>query len=142
MLKESLSLAGVDYDSVEIIWPNIFDRFKEIDKEVEYRTVYAALCSQAHNDAEDALNQIMARVVRNVEGLDEAHWYEQYFFSLYLALTAIDYHIMASAMYLSRFKIDAMPLIDMKKKVHEATENVVEHGAKTVRNQILVKENL
>jgi hypothetical protein len=106
MLRESLSLDRVDYDAVDIKWPSIFDRFREVDNEVGYRTVYAALCSQAHNDAEDVLNKIMSRVITNVEGLEEAQWVEKYNFSLYLLLTAIDYHIFSSAMYLSKIGIN------------------------------------
>ena len=37
-------------------WPNVFERFRSLGLELEYRTVYAALSSQAHNDAEDLLN--------------------------------------------------------------------------------------
>ena len=37
-------------------WPSIAERFRAIGKEVEYRTVYASLCSQVHGDAEDIFN--------------------------------------------------------------------------------------
>ena len=83
-MHESLALSGVNFDAVDLKWPSIFDRFKETKGEVNYRTVYAALCSQAHNDAEDILNKIMSRVIDNVTGLEDAQWVEQYNFSLYL----------------------------------------------------------
>jgi hypothetical protein len=142
MLRESLSLAGVDYDAVELKWPSIFDRFKEIGNEVGYRTVYAALCSQAHNDAEDVLNKIMSRVIANVEGLEEAQWVEQYNFSLYLLLTAIDYHIFASAMYLGKFNINSKELVKIKKAIMDSIVLVTEHGQKLVKARIRVNENL
>jgi len=37
-------------------WPKISDRFRLVDQEVDYRVLYAAMCSQTHNDAEDLLN--------------------------------------------------------------------------------------
>lgn len=142
MLRESLSLAGVDYDKVELKWPSIFDRFKEIDKEVDYRTVYAALCSQAHNDAEDVLNRIMSRVIANVEGLEEAQWFEQYNFSLYLLLTAIDYHLFASAMYLGKFNIKTSELLKIKKEIMDSIILVTEHGPRMVEEKIRVRDSL
>ncbi|EHK0035626.1 hypothetical protein KB973_004670 [Vibrio parahaemolyticus] len=138
-LRESLRLAGVDFDSVDIKWPSIFDRFKEIGDEVGYRTVYAALCSQAHNDAEDILNKIMSRVIDNISGMEEAQWIEQYNFSLYLLLTALDYHITASAMYIARFNIKGDGLVQLKKEVIETTCLVIEQGPKLVREKITAK---
>jgi hypothetical protein len=41
------------------MWPNLFDRFKSLGKEDSYRTVYAAMCSQAHNDAEDLISKFI-----------------------------------------------------------------------------------
>ena len=141
-LRKSLSLAGVDFDEVDLKWPSIFDRFREIGNEVGYRTVYAALCSQAHNDAEDVLNRIMSRVIGNVSGMEDAQWVEQYNFSLYLLLTAIDYHIMASAMYIAKFGISADALIKIKEKVMESIVMVTEYGPRLVRERIKINENL
>jgi hypothetical protein len=135
-LRESLALAGVDFDLVNLKWPSIFDRFKEIGDEVGYRTVYAALCSQAHNDAEDVLNKIMSRVIGNVSGMEEAQWVEQYNFSLYLLLTAIDYHIYASAMYLAKFQISTVTLIAFKKQIIDSIALVTEHGPRLVKEKI------
>jgi len=141
-LRESLALAGVDFDAVDLKWPSIFDRFKEIGNEVGYRTVYAALCSQAHNDAEDVLNRIMSRVIGNVSGMEEAQWMEQYNFSLYLLLTAIDYHIIASAMYIAKFGINAEALIKIKEKVLDSIIMVTEYGPRLVSERIKIIENL
>ncbi|EIZ1170178.1 hypothetical protein MOV00_000252 [Vibrio vulnificus] len=138
-LRESLRLAGVDFDAVDLKWPSIFDRFKEIGEEVGYRTVYAALCSQAHNDAEDILNKIMARVIDNVSGMEEAQWIEQYNFSLYLMLRALDYQITASAMYVAKFNIKVDALVQLKKEVIETTSLVIEQGPELVRERITVK---
>lgn len=141
-LRQSLALAGVDFDAVDLKWPSIFDRFKEIDNEVGYRTVYAALCSQAHNDAEDVLNKIMSRIIDNVSGMEEAQWIEQYNFSLFLLLTAIDYHIMASAMYIAKFGIKPDKLIQYKKKILDSALLVTKHGERLVKEKIKVNKNL
>lgn len=137
-LRESLALADVDFDAVNLKWPIIFDRFREIKNEVGYRTVYAALCSQAHNDAEDVLNKIMSRIIDNVSGMEEAQWIEQYNFSLYLLLTAIDYHIMASAMYIAKFDISVNELLKCKEQIIESIVMVTEHGPRLVSEKIKV----
>ena len=138
-LRKSLALVGVNYDSSILKWPtSIFDRFREIGKEVGYRTVYVALCSQAHNDAEDILNSFMARVISNVSGMEDAQFVEQYHFSLYMLLTAIEYHVMASAMYIAKFEISAIELIAI---CHEVIENIIlvtENGARAVTERIVM----
>ncbi|MFC3115552.1 DUF5677 domain-containing protein [Cellvibrio fontiphilus] len=141
-LKKSLALCSVDFNSVDSKWPNIFDRFKKINEEVGYRTIYAALCSQAHNDAEDILNKIMARITANANGMEEAQWIEQYNFSLYLALTALDYHAMASAMYIAKFGIDAKEIINLKHGINESIAKVVEHGPRLASEKMSVDLNL
>lgn len=141
-LKTSLALCNVGFDSVDSKWPTIFDRFKEIDEEVGYRTVYAALCSQAHNDAEDILNKIMARITANVNGMEEAQWIEQYNFSLYLALTALDYHAMASAMYIAKFGIDAKEIIKLKHGINNSIAKVVENGPRLASEKMSLDEKL
>jgi hypothetical protein len=42
--------------------PSVFERFREIGKEVSYRTEYSALCNQTHDAAEDLLNQFTIRI--------------------------------------------------------------------------------
>lgn len=37
-------------------WPKIGERFRVVGSELDYRVLYAAMCSQAHNDAEDLFN--------------------------------------------------------------------------------------
>ena len=141
-LRESLALSGIDYESVDLKWPSIFDRFKEINDEVGYRTVYVALCSQAHNDAEDVLNKIMSRITANVSGMEEAQWVEQYNFSLYSLLTVIDYHIMASIMYIAKFDVLPKELIECRTSILTSIALVVEQGPRLIQEKIQVDENL
>ena len=44
-------------------WPNVADRFRAVGEEYTYRTVYGALSSQVHNDAEDLLNRVIIGVM-------------------------------------------------------------------------------
>ena len=138
-LRQSLALSEIDYDTAGLNWPNTFERFKEAGKEVGYRTVYAALCSQAHNDAEDSINQIISRVVEGVDGLAEAQQIEQYNFSLSLLLTALEYHVLAAAMYISKFSISSLELVDLVNKIVENTVMVVKYGPEQIKEKISIK---
>lgn len=142
MLRQSLSLADVHFDESIRKWPSIFDRFREIGDEVGYRTVYLSLCSQVHNNAEDVLNSIMTRVVANVRGMDEAIFIQQYNFSLFMSLTAIQYHIMATAMYIGKFEIDTKGLMSLYKDVLRFQVLVMENGPMHIRDKIYVETKL
>lgn len=116
ILKESFSLSNVDYDSNNTKWPNIFERFCDIKDEVSYRTIYLALCSQAHSDPEDIINDLMTRVIGNVDGLEESMFLQQYHFALYMIITIIQFHILASAMFVAKFEIDAKKITQLYTK--------------------------
>jgi hypothetical protein len=49
------------------VWPGLIERMTELGRRIDYRTVYAAMCSQAHHDAEDILNHFR---VNSLDGLD------------------------------------------------------------------------
>jgi hypothetical protein len=122
-LRKSLSIINIDYDNHPGSWPSTFDRFSKIDKEVDYRTVYAALCSQAHNDPEDILNNLMSRVVV-FEGYEESVEIEKYVFSLNMVLTSICFYVEASGMYLAKYNVSVTEtLIPLLKR---ATDLLVE----------------
>ncbi|QHG91412.1 hypothetical protein CVO_05995 [Sulfurimonas sp. CVO] len=142
MLRESLSLANVNYDSNNTRWPNIFERFRDIDHEVSYRTIYMALCSQAHNDSEDILNSLMTRVIANVDGLEKANFIQQYHFSLYMVLTCVQFHIFASAMYIAKFEISAKKLIDIYKKSTNILIEFTDSMEETISQHITVNEEV
>ena len=141
MLQESLSLAGVDYEGNATRWPNIFERFRDIGHEVSYRTIYMALCSQAHNDPEDILNSLMTRVIANVDGLENANFREQYYFSLYMVLTSIQFHIFASAMYIAKFDIKAKKIIDVYKKTTNLLLELTDDMEEAITQNVTVKPN-
>lgn len=122
-LRKSLAIINVDYDAHLGSWPSTFDRFSKIGKEVDYRTIYAALCSQAHNDPEDILNNLMTRIIE-VDGYAESVEIEKYIFSLNMVLTSICFYIEAAAMYLAKYNIDVTKtLVPLSQR---ATELLVE----------------
>jgi hypothetical protein len=109
ILNKSMQDKGININAYDAKWPSAFDRFRLINDEIGYRTIYTALCSQSHNDPEDLLNHLLCRTINNV-GFTSAKKEEQYFFSLYMVLQAIKYHIMASAMYLGKLGISCKDL--------------------------------
>lgn len=105
VLTEAFAQMGISYSLASKEWPSIFDRFKVINKEVAYRTVYAALCSQAHNDAEDLLNEFV-HGVRQIEGGHEMQASENRTFSLYMVLTALAFLVEATVIYLAKYGLN------------------------------------
>ena len=61
-VDRAMSAVGISKGSSRTVkWPRtIADRFDALGMTSMYRTVYARMCSQVHNDAEDTLNFYMA----------------------------------------------------------------------------------
>jgi len=102
VVTEAFLQINRNYAAVSETFPGIFDRFNAIGKEVSYRTVYAALCSQAHNDAEDLLNDFVHAVMQ-IRGAREVQAFENENFALYMVLTVVFFLIEAFAMYLAKY---------------------------------------
>jgi len=86
-------------------WPNIAERFKFLGLELDYRTVYAALCSQTHNDAEDLLNYFIVASLGDQKLLDKMGL-ETVNFSRLMMYTGIKYYISAAGGYAVRFELN------------------------------------
>lgn len=104
-------------------WPNIFERFKGLNKEVSYRTAYAALCSQAHNDAEDLLNDFVQGVTQ-IDGMRERQLEENRNFALYMTLMTLNLFVEASAIYIARFNISPAGFKAIHKSAADAAMRV------------------
>jgi hypothetical protein len=86
-------------------WPRkISERFKLLGLEIDYRTVYAALCSQSHNDAEDLLNYFFASASGNQELINKAAL-DTVNFSRFMLYFAVKYYITAAGGYAIRFEL-------------------------------------
>lgn len=77
LLSEVYGQMGRSYNKGKR-WPNAFERFRALGKQLGYRTVYAALSSQVHNDAEDLLNVFLVRSMdptgRGKEAVEDERW--------------------------------------------------------------------
>jgi len=78
-------------------WPKIGERFRAVGSELDYRVLYAAMCSQAHNDAEDLFNTFVlgamshlnpGQVAREFELRQKA---ENAFFARLLMYRSVEY---------------------------------------------------
>lgn len=78
-----------DSDGSKIGWPSIEQLFASLGKGLEYRTVYAALCSQAHHDAEDILNRFFVDSLADNEAMSARMRREKHTFSLYMILLGL-----------------------------------------------------
>lgn len=124
VLTEAFSQVGLNYATASKEWPSVFERFKAINKEVAYRTVYAALCSQAHNDAEDLLNDFV-HGVRQIDGAHEMQAFENKNFSLYMVVTALAFLTESTLIYLAKYNLDANePFQELLVEVWNFTERV------------------
>jgi hypothetical protein len=87
-LSEVYDQMGRSYDK-DKRWPNAFERFSALQKQLGYRTVYAALSSQIHNDAEDLLNVFLVRSTDPSGREKEAVEGERWSFGRAMVLTAL-----------------------------------------------------
>jgi hypothetical protein len=100
-LTTTFQQMGVTYNT-NAEWPSLFDRFKALGKETAYRTVYAAMCSQAHNDAEDLLNKFFVYSV-GISELKEKLALETANFSRMLIYIGLQYYLEASQSFANCF---------------------------------------
>jgi hypothetical protein len=83
-------------------WPaRVADRFKSVDDEVTYRTVYARLCAETHFDAEETLRFILGRISGG--GLMDRMALETIGFTRLMIAIAVCYFLQAAADYASRY---------------------------------------
>ncbi|MBJ7297315.1 MAG: hypothetical protein JHC73_13580 [Dolichospermum sp.] len=83
---------------------NIKDKFDKLGLEIDYYTVYAALCSQTHSDAEDLLNYFVFTAFGDQELINKVA-IETVNFSRLMMYFAVKYYIMASGYYAIRFDL-------------------------------------
>lgn len=74
-------------------WLGTYDICVALGKAVDYRTVYTAMCSQAHHDAEDILNAFMVGSSADFETRSQQLERETGSFSIFLLLCSIRYYL-------------------------------------------------
>lgn len=95
-----ISLPTTDKVAKERI--SIRKKFTFLGLEVDYQTVYAALCSQTHSDAEDLLNYFVF-VSLGDQNLLEKIGLETINFSRLMMYFGVKYYMMAAGSYAIRF---------------------------------------
>lgn len=114
IVRGSFNEYGVDYDAISKQFPNVLDRFKAIGKELTHRTLYKALCSQIHNDAEDFINDFWHQItyfdsgmglvsMSHIQNFQEL---ENKFFSHVMVYNSALFFLESCVMYIARFEAE------------------------------------
>lgn len=64
-----------------------------MDRRIDYRTVYAAMCSQAHHDAEDILNHFLVNTMITKDDFSGRLEIETDTFSLFMVLFGLRWFV-------------------------------------------------
>lgn len=68
--------------------------YKDLGKEIEYRTVYRAMCGQSHQNQEDLVNNLICSLTENEE-IDIKSKNEKHSFSIFICLWGASYFLNA-----------------------------------------------
>lgn len=122
IITQTFAQIGHSYALVSDKWPSTYDRFRALNKEIEYRTIYTALCSQTHNDAEDLINEFV-HGTSQVPGAHEAQERENQNFARVMVLAALRFLVESAAIYLAKYPIDSntamLPLLKQAISISE-----------------------
>ncbi len=78
-------------------WPKVAERFRAVGEEVDHRVLYAAMCSQTHNDAEDLFNTFALGVLAHHHPGQVSHDFktrqmaENAYFARFLMYRSVEY---------------------------------------------------
>jgi hypothetical protein len=113
-------------EQIDSKWPTIAGRFKALRLEVDYRTIYAALCSQSHSDAEDLLNYFVFKSLGNQDLLDKVAL-DTVNFSRLMLYFGVQYYLIAAGSYSIRFGLtDALASIETgRETIHNVLEEIM-----------------
>ena len=119
----AIYIAHCDIDSESAtVLPGLLDRLTALERRMEYRTVYAAMCSQSHHDAEDVLNYFFANSVTGADGLAERMEREADTFSIFMVLFGLQWlveAILAVSRYLQFPTVEAEGAVSLKRITDE-----------------------
>jgi hypothetical protein len=111
-------------------WPNIYDICVALGKAVDYRTVYTAMCSQAHHDAEDILNDFVVGASTDYEDRVKNLELETGNFSVYLLLCGLLYYFECMSQIGCRYKFTSVDSQSAKSQlvISDLVERVCRNG--------------
>ena len=128
IIDELVSHFGIDIAKVNA-WPNLIERLSALDRRLEYRTVYMAMCSQAHHDAEDILNNFMATCHPDSERLAPRMEREADTFSVFMVLFGLRWFLEAVHDVCNSFKFPTV-VVQAKSslgRLHQELEVMTKH---------------
>ena len=124
--KETVSSAfqeiGLNYDASKGNWPSVYERYTAIKHESGYRTIYAALCSQTHNDAEDLLNDFISKCCDDSD-CDKALKLENANFAVLMTIIVFRLLIESTINYFNKYKINSTDEFD---KIHSGLLGLID----------------
>ncbi|MBK9327151.1 MAG: hypothetical protein IPN00_12800 [Hydrogenophilales bacterium] len=94
--------------------------FKDLDKELEYRTVYRAMCGQPHQNPEDIVNGLLCSLSSN-DKIERSRKEEKHCFSVFICLWGVRYHLESIATLAKYFSFNAALV-----QSNRATEAIIE----------------
>lgn len=113
-------------------WPaQVSERFRELDDEVTYRTVYARLCSETHFDAEETLRYGLGQL--GGDELLERMALETIGFTRLMVSIAVSYYLHAAIDYASRYNMRAAVRecqagLDVMRRISEVLSEHIDVG--------------
>jgi len=110
---ESKKICRIFIEKAGYQWPEktqsitIEKLFKDLGKELEYRTVYRAMCGQPHQNPEDIVNGFLTALSNNDE-LEHKHMEEKHCFSLFICLWGVRYYLESIATLAKLFSFQSV----------------------------------
>jgi hypothetical protein len=89
-------------------FPNFIGICTALNKAIDYRTVYMGMCSQAHHDAEDILNDLIVGTSPNESNLSAQLERETNNFSIFLVMHAVRYYLECLEKIGTRYKFSSV----------------------------------
>lgn len=112
-------------------WPKtIIERFKALDREFEYREIYASLSSQVHNDADALIDFIMVTVTeQHMPGATENAGREVLFWLRHFLYRSMVLYSDVAMTYAGKYHLaKARPIIEEKRQEILAALRIIDDG--------------
>ena len=107
----------------KVPWPAIADRFKALNLEVNYRTIYARLCAETHSDPEETLRYFVGKVFGDARLLERMA-IETVAFSRFMLYYALSYFLRAAYRYAQVFGME-QATAELPKGLQQIEEEMV-----------------
>lgn len=135
IIRQVANHEGIPIDATG--WPtNVFDRFKAVGMETEYRHIYTVLSSQIHSDADSLIDLVVSRCfsvheprVAEINANELRYWIRFYIYS------GLRYYVMAAHSYAVAFEF-----VGGIAEIKAVEENVVSFLNETSNEFTLTRE--